>query len=175
MTNKQKQTECSKAKNFLENTPEEVFTDILGGYTILRNPCEVNIPKIAEDTKKDLISRLTSAFNKQYQGIQREKGVSMTNKQKQAEEAIRYFNDYVSSDRYQTHHKFIKALLSSYAKGEIGEVMRNEEIKKIVRPLFDKFHSGLMMCKEHSDILSNEIADALVGKVSKIETECPAN
>jgi hypothetical protein len=50
----------------------------------------------------------------------------MTPKQKQAEEALRYFNDYVSSDRYQTHHKFINDLLSSYAKGEIRELQLGE-------------------------------------------------
>uniref|UniRef100_A0A6M3KJF2 Uncharacterized protein n=1 Tax=viral metagenome TaxID=1070528 RepID=A0A6M3KJF2_9ZZZZ len=62
MTPKQKQAECSKAKNFSENTPEEVFADILGGYTIIRNPCKHEMPEIAESTKIDLINRLSSKF-----------------------------------------------------------------------------------------------------------------
>lgn len=34
-------------------------------------------------------------------------------------------------------------------------------LPEIIRPLFDKFDNGMMMCKDHSDILTKDIVDAI--------------
>lgn len=54
----------AKARNFLDNKPEEIFADILGAYTIIRNPCKVDMPEIADNTKAELIERLTLAVGR---------------------------------------------------------------------------------------------------------------